>query len=33
MRLPGDVTPLSKLIRRQCESHLQPFCLCYPLFC
>ncbi|MPC71896.1 hypothetical protein E2C01_066187 [Portunus trituberculatus] len=32
MRLPGDIRPLSKPIRTQCESPLQPFSLCYPLF-
>ncbi|MPC58441.1 hypothetical protein E2C01_052446 [Portunus trituberculatus] len=29
---PGDVRPLSKPIRTQCESPLHPFCLCYRLF-
>ncbi|MPC21169.1 hypothetical protein E2C01_014145 [Portunus trituberculatus] len=33
MRLPGDIRPLSKPIRTQCETLLQPFCLCCPLFC
>ncbi|MPC86243.1 hypothetical protein E2C01_081065 [Portunus trituberculatus] len=32
-QLPSDVRPLSKPIRTQCESPLQPFCWCYPLFC
>ncbi|MPC59586.1 hypothetical protein E2C01_053610 [Portunus trituberculatus] len=27
------LSDVSKPIRTQCESPLQPFCLCYPLFC